>query len=228
MIGIIGAMSVEVEALKEMTENAVTEVVSGVEFVRGKICGKDVVIAKCGVGKVFAAICAEAMILKYSPDCIINTGVAGSLSRSLHVLDVAISDGVIQHDMDTSPLGDPRGLLSGINKVEIEASEKLVGVIKSSADMLGIKNKIGIILSGDQFISESSEKSQLAEDFGGIACEMEGASIGHVCYVNGVDFAVIRAISDSLDGVGSMEFGEFVGEAAKQSQRLMMKILEVI
>ena len=228
MIGIIGAMSVEVEALKEMTENAVTEVVSGVEFVRGKICGKDVVIAKCGVGKVFAAICTEAMILKYAPDCIINTGVAGSLSRELHVLDVAISGGVIQHDMDTSPLGDPRGLLSGINKVELEASDRLVGMIKSSADALGIKNKIGVILTGDQFISESSQKSRLAEDFGGIACEMEGAAIGHVCYVNRVDFAIIRAISDSLDGVGSMEFDEFVGEAAKQSQRLMMKILEVI
>ena len=64
MIGIIGAMSVEVEALKKQTEEAITEVVSGVEFVRGKLCGKDVVIAKCGVGKVFAAICAEAMILK--------------------------------------------------------------------------------------------------------------------------------------------------------------------
>ena len=76
--------------------------------------------------------------------------------------------------------------------------------------------------------SESSEKKALAEDFSGIACEMEGASIGHVCYVNEVEFAVIRAISDSLDGVGSMEFGEFVTAAAKQSQELVLNILEAI
>ena len=177
---------------------------------------------------MFSAICAEAMILKYSPDYIINTGVAGSLTGELHVLDVAISDGVIQHDMDTSPLGDPRGFLSGIDKVELEASEKLVCVIRETADSMGIKNKTGIILSGDKFISESSEKKKLAEDFGGIACEMEGASIGHVCYVNGTPFAVIRAISDSVDGVGSMEFGEFVTAAAKQSQELVLNILEAI
>lgn len=228
MIGIIGAMSVEVEALKKQTEGAVTEVVSGVEFVRGKLCGKEVVIAKCGVGKVFAAICAEAMILKYSPDYIVNTGVAGSLTKELGVLDIAVSDSVIQHDMDTTPLGDPRGFLSGIDKVELEASDKLIGVISKATSDMGIKNKTGIILSGDKFISESTEKRQLAEDFGGIACEMEGASIGHVCYVNGVEFAVIRAISDSVDGVGSMEFGEFVTEAARQSQALVLKILEAI
>ena len=180
------------------------------------------------MGKVFAAICAEAMILKYSPDYIINTGVSGSLTRELGVLDIAISSGVIQHDMDTTPLGDPRGFLSGIDKVELKASEMLAEVISKAANDMGIKNKIGIILSGDKFISESAEKMQLAADFCGISCEMEGASIGHVCYVNGVEFAVIRAISDSVDGVGSMEFGEFVAEAAKQSQKLVLKILESI
>ena len=226
MIGIIGAMSVEVEALKAKMEDAKTENVSGVEFVSGRLLGRDVVVAKCGIGKVFAAICAEAMILKYSPDYIINTGVAGSLSAELGILDVAVSTGVIQHDMDTSPLGDPKGFLSGISKVELEASDLLRETVERSAAELSVKCRGGIILSGDRFIATHEEKAALAEEFGGIACEMEGASIGHVCYVNKVPFAVIRAISDSFSGDGSMEYTEFVAIAAEQSQKLTLKIIE--
>ena len=114
-IGVIGAMQMEVDNLKAVMEDVTTETYSGVEFVSGKYASKDVVVAKCGIGKVFAAICAEAMILKFDVDKIINIGVAGSLTKDLGVLDVAVANNVVQHDMDTSPLGDPVGLLSGIN-----------------------------------------------------------------------------------------------------------------
>ena len=117
MIGIIGAMEIEVESLKSKLTDVTAETVGGVDYFVGKMYGKDVVVAKCGVGKVFAAICAQTMILKYSPSLIINTGVAGSLSENLGVLDVAVASGVIQHDMDTSAIGDPVGLISGINMI---------------------------------------------------------------------------------------------------------------
>ena len=135
--GIIGAMSVEVEALKaEMTDKA-TETVSGIEFVSGKLCGKEVVVAQCGVGKVFAALCAQTMILKYGVDRVINTGVAGSLSDKLAILDVAVATEVVQHDMDTSPLGDPVGLISGINIVKIPACKSLCDEIAEAAEANG-------------------------------------------------------------------------------------------
>ena len=90
-IGIIGAMQMEVDNLKEALENQSTETVSGINFVNGNIGDVEVVAAVCGVGKVFAAICAEAMILKYAPDMIINIGVAGTLTKDLKVLDVLLT-----------------------------------------------------------------------------------------------------------------------------------------
>ena len=119
MIGIIGAMHIEVETVKSLMENKVSETVSGMEFVSGTLFGRKIVVAVCGIGKVAAAMCAQTMILKYSPECIINTGVGGSLDPELHICDVVIAESLVQHDMDTSPLGDPVGLISGINIVNI-------------------------------------------------------------------------------------------------------------
>lgn len=224
--GIIGAMQVETDALKALVTDRRVEVVSGIEFVSGRIGSSEVVIAQCGVGKVFAALCAEAMILRYGVDRLINTGVAGSLSADLHLLGIAISSSVVQHDMDTSPLGDPVGLISGINVVNVPASAALAEEIASAAEALGKEHRIGVIASGDQFIADPAKKAWIAATFSAIACEMEGAAIGHVCYVNGVDFAVIRAISDNADdSAGEMDFPRLCSAAAAQSQELLVKLL---
>ena len=89
--GIIGAMKVETDSLKSKVEGAVCEVVSGIEFVRGTLCGREVVIAQCGIGKVFAALCAQTMILRYGAEQIINTGVAGTLCEEIGILDIAVA-----------------------------------------------------------------------------------------------------------------------------------------
>ena len=225
-IGIIGAMSVEVNALKAEMKKAKSETVSGIEFVSGTLYGKEAVVAQCGIGKVFAALCAQTMILKYNVDFVINTGVAGTLSDKLDILDVAVATGVVQHDMDTSPLGDPVGLISGINIVNFPTSEKLADDIVSVSQAIGIKCVKGVIASGDQFINSNEKKAWIHDTFDAIACEMEGAAIGHVCYVNGVDFAVVRAISDSASGESHMEYPEMVKLAAAQSTAMIKALLE--
>ena len=224
--GIIGAMSVEVEALRAQIKDPVAETVSGIEFVSGTLYGNEVVIAKCGIGKVFAALCAQTMILRYRVDRIINTGVAGTLCEELGILNVAVATAVVQHDMDTSPLGDPVGLISGINVVEISASRELANDVKKAADSLGINCVKGVIASGDQFINDARKKEWIHDTFNAIACEMEGAAIGHVCYVNDVDFAVIRAISDNASGDANMEYPEMVRRAAAQSTDIIKLLLE--
>ncbi|MBE6549673.1 MAG: 5'-methylthioadenosine/adenosylhomocysteine nucleosidase [Ruminococcaceae bacterium] len=225
-IGIIGAMSVETDALKEQVKDAVSETVSGIEFVSGKLYGKDVVVAQCGIGKVFAAICAQTMIIRFGVDKIINTGVAGTLSDKLGILDIAVATEVVQHDMDTSPLGDPVGLISGINIVKIPASPSLSDEIAAAAESIGAKCVKGVIASGDQFINNKKRKNFIKSSFDAIACEMEGAAIGHVCYVNGVDFAIIRAISDNASGEADIEYPEMVRKAAAQSTAIIKKLLE--
>ena len=227
-IGIIGAMSVEVEALKAKLEVPEIFAVSGIEFVSGTLYGKEVVVAQCGIGKVFAAICAQTMIVRFGVTHLINTGVGGTLTERLDILDVAIADGVVQHDMDTSPIGDPVGLISGINKVVLPTSSQLVDIAVGAAAHLGIRSLVGIIASGDQFIANSDKKKYIVDNFGAICCEMEGAAIGHVCYVNDVRCLIVRSISDSASGEAKMEYPEMVKRAAAQSQKMVEYIIENI
>lgn len=225
MIGIIGAMSVEVEELKARLTDAKVEEFAGSEYVSGRLCGREVVIAQCGIGKVFAAVCASTMILRYNVSAIINTGVAGTLSEEVGILDFAVSDAVVQHDMDTTAIGDAIGLISGINVIEIPASKKLSALALRLAREQGSRCESGIIASGDQFISSSERKSFIRDTFGAIACEMEGAAIGQVCYISDVDFVIIRCISDSATGEAQMEYPEMVSRAAKKSTELVIAML---
>ncbi|MCR4868685.1 MAG: 5'-methylthioadenosine/adenosylhomocysteine nucleosidase [Lachnospiraceae bacterium] len=225
-IGIIGAMQIEVDNLKKHMENTTEEVISGVTFTSGTVAGAEVVAAVSGVGKVFAAICAEAMIITYHVDCVINIGVAGTLCDELGVMDVAIADRVVQHDMNTSALGDPVGLLSGLNEVYLPADEKLVEGIRKVVEAKGINHKVGTIATGDLFLSKDSTKVKLHENFGAIAGEMEGGSIGHVCYVNKVPFAILRSISD---GKGAeMDYQTFAVKAAQVGIEIILDFIKSV
>ena len=226
MIGIIAAMNVEMDGLRAHMENPVSETVSGVEFVRGTIEGREVVTAVCGIGKVFAALCAQTMILRYAPEAVINTGVAGTLTDELSIGNLAVSACVVQHDMDTSAIGDPVGLISGINMVEIPADRALSDRLCAAAQTVGVKTLTGCIASGDQFVANPGRKTFIADTFSAIACEMEGAAVGQVCYVNHVPFCVLRAISDSADGSSHMDYPVFAQMAAEQSVRLLLTFLQ--
>lgn len=214
-IGVIGAMQMEVDNLKESMEDVRIDVYSGVTYVSGTIYGREVVAAVCGIGKVFAAICAEAMILKFNVDHVINIGVAGTLCKELGVMDVAVADQVVQHDMNTSALGDPIGLLSGLNQIFLPSDEKMKTLLCECLQERGIKYRVGTIATGDLFLHKSTQKALLHERFGAIAGEMEGGSIGHVCYVNEVPFAILRSISDGEGG--AMDYETFAERAALQS-----------
>lgn len=229
LIGIIGAMEIEVAELKELMENISQEEISSVIYYKGTICKKDVIVAKCGVGKVHAAVCTQTMILKYSPDVIINTGVAGSLNSKLDIADLVISDFVVQHDFDTTAVGDPLGLISGINIINIPSSKHVVEMIKDAANKIdGTNVFIGTIATGDQFICNSEQKNHIVDNFQALCTEMEGAAIGHVCYLNKVDFCIVRAISDKADGTAHMDFPSFVKVAAKKSTKLIYNYLQNI
>lgn len=228
MIGIIGAMSCETEALCAAIEHKTTECISGIAYTTGVLEGKEVVIATCGVGKVYAAICAQTMIIFYHPDLIINTGVGGTLTAELGIGDVAVASALVQHDMDTSPIGDPIGLVSGINKIYFEADEKTADSLTACVQAEGLHTVRGVIASGDQFVASRERKDFITSAFGAIACEMEGAAIAHVATVNAVPFAVLRAISDEADGHATVDFPIFAASAAKNSVAVLRRFLAAL
>ena len=218
MIGIIGAMDIEVEGFKNHMTDVKTEQHSNLEFITGKIEDKKCVVVMCGIGKVSAAICTQMMIDKYNPEVIINTGVAGGLDKDLGISDIAVATSVVQHDIDTTIFGDPKGYISNLGLVNIPVEESVSALLAEIASSLDDTTVVqGIIASGDQFISTPYQKNQIIDSFDAIAAEMEGGSIGHVCYANGVKFGILRAISDNASGDALMDYETFKSIAANKT-----------
>ena len=209
--GIIGAMDVEVAILRSIMKNTRTETVSGIDFIIGSLEGRRVVLARSGVGKVFAALCAQTMILKFGVTEIVNSGVAGTLTPELHIGDVAISTACVQHDMDTSAVGDPVGLISGINMIELPAAN--------------VNHRLGVIASGDQFVHTTERRVWIVSTFNASAVEMEAAAIAQVCFVNKIPFAAIRVISDEASGDVKIDYMTFVKAAAATSSDIALRWL---
>lgn len=228
-IGIIGAVESEIIGLTEqMTKLLVTETAS-MTFYEGQLSNTDIVAAIAGVGKVNAAACAQVMILKYAPSMIVNIGAAGGLDSRLRVLDIAVAESVVEHDMDTTPFGDPRGLISGINLVNIPCDKTITQLLFEAANHLPEVTAIrGVIASGDQFIHTDEQRNAIIEHFHAIAAEMEGAAIGHVCYMNRVPFGILRAISDSADSGSPMSYEEFSDKAAHNAIILITAFIKII
>ncbi|MBE6582138.1 MAG: 5'-methylthioadenosine/adenosylhomocysteine nucleosidase [Ruminococcaceae bacterium] len=226
MIGIICAMNKEACGIIERMAEVTTEEISGVTFNKGKINGKDCVVAVCGIGKVFAALCAQTMILRYSPSLIINSGVAGGLHPSLKVCDITVATSLVQHDMDTSAMGDPKGLISGINIINIPTDEEATARLTDAAKSCGINVVSGVIATGDKFIASDDDKKSIVDNFSAIACEMEGGAIAQVCYVNKTPVCVMRAISDGGDDSATLDYPTFAKLASEQSVKVIMKFFE--
>ena len=215
-------MDIEIERINARLTDKTQETVSGGLYTTGKLGGTEVVTAVCGIGKVFAAICAQTMILRYKADVIINTGVAGTLSDKVGVLGTVVATGLVQHDMDTTYFGDPKGMISGINivefKTDVDVSRKICENIKGNYIL-------GTIASGDVFVADEEKKKEIAETFGAVACEMEGAAIAQVCYVNNTPFCVVRSISDGADGDKELSYEAFRERAAQQSSEIIINYI---
>ena len=217
-LGLIGAMEVEVTSLASSMKNRRDEEVGGFLFMLGESEGVECVLVRCGIGKVASAVATQTMILKYAPDLIVNTGVAGALSSLLRPGDIVISQNAVQYDMDTSPLGDPVGLISGINKIFFDADETAVQTLSRIAEKMTGKVLVGTVCSGDRFVASPEEKDRILSLFeSGVACEMEGGAIAHTAYLSRTPFVIVRAISDSADGSSHMDYPTFLKQAAKTS-----------
>ncbi len=214
--GIIGAMDSEVSSLKEAMTDKKTSSVSGMEFCEGILDGHDVVVVKCGIGKVNAGSCAQLLINVFGVDRVINTGVAGSLDASIDIGDIVVSSDVVQYDFDLTPLGFAPGEMDSPAVDAFLSDEEMrksaVKAVEESAPDIHVFE--GRICTGDQFVASREKKESIRSSFGGLCCEMEGGAIGQVCILNNTPFVIIRAISDKADDSEEMAFAEFEKAAA--------------
>lgn len=228
-VGIICAMELELQGLIDIIKTESTMEKSGTIFYKGKIGNTDVVLVQCGIGKVSAAICTQMLIDFYSPDMIINSGVAGALSADVTVGDVVIATAAVQHDFDCTVFGEAKGTLELLGKriVEIPADEEISSKLYEAAKKLdGTRVFRGIVATGDKFVSDSEERLSIGKEFSALACEMEGGAMAQVCYRARVPFAILRSISDDIGHNTTVDFNEFKIMAAKKTVDVLSDVLK--
>jgi len=242
MIGIIAAMDQEISELRDIMHEESSHDVSigihsGMTFIRGVMYGRDVVMVKCGIGKVNAAVAAEIMCIVYNVDMIINTGVAGSLDAEINIGDIVLSTSAMYHDMDVTALGYKRGEIPDQEESVFSADEDLRMIAHNicTRDIPEIGVFEGMVVSGDQFVSGGKVREGVMsaarnyESFGkALCCEMEGAAIAQVAWLNSVPYLIVRAISDKADNSAEMDYPEFQKQAIRHTVTLMTGLVKEI
>lgn len=228
-IGIIGAMQVEVDLLKQTMEaqgSVSVETVSGRNYLEGTIYGTPVVVVQCGVGMVNAALCAQTLINEFSVAAVINTGIAGSLDSTIDIGDIVLSTDAVNYIMDVQNLGYAPGETPGIEVVGYPSSKTLRETAECAAVALSLICHEGRVASGDRFVREPEEKKRIVETFKASCCEMEGAGIAQACYLSAIPYLIVRAISDKADGSASIDYPTFEAKAAQDCAHLTIEIMK--
>lgn len=222
-IGIIGAMDEEVSRLKENMQVEKIEKKAGMEFFAGMLGGRNVVVVRSGIGKVNAGICTQILVDDFQVDGVINTGIAGSLKNEINIGDIVLSKDCLQHDMDATGFGYELGVIPRMEQSIFIADETLINLAQkvNKEENPDIETFVGRVVSGDQFVSDNKKKEFLVSQFQGYCTEMEGAAIAQVCYLNGIPFLIIRAISDKADNSATMDYGEFEAKAIEHTVHLV-------
>ena len=228
LVGIIGAMDLEVQALKGLMDNAVVETISTIDFYKGNINGVETVVAVAGVGKVNAAVCTQILIDVFDVKAVINTGIAGSLKAEINIGDLVISSDLVHHDMDAVSFGYPKGQIPQMDVFSFEADRALADLAEKVCEEVNPEIQVfhGRVVSGDQFIADKETKENISTLFAGYCTEMEGAAIAQTAHLNEVPFVVLRAISDKADDSASMDYPTFEKQAVAHSVRLVRGMMK--
>lgn len=225
-LGIIAAMNEELELLLNEMHLEEKTTRANMIFNKGTVWGQNVVAVVSGIGKVNAAICTQILVSEYKVDKVINVGVAGGIGKEIYPGDIVIADNLVEHDMDTTAFGDPHGQIPRLDTFDFKCDKELIETARNACKKINdINTSVGRIVSGDVFVANVEKIKWLEKEFHALACEMEGASIAHTCYLNNIPFVVIRSISDNANNGAHMDYEKFVPIAVKNSTALLKEML---
>ena len=222
MIGLAYALKGEIESILQACGPKLLEETSGVavyEIEPGLLAYLG------GVGKVNAAMSAQLFIDRYHPDWIVNAGVAGSF-LDLPIGTVVLAKDFVQHDVDTSPMGDPIGLVSTVNRIDFPTSE--AQRMDALLTKLGIEHRVGRVATGEVFMTRGKRADWVAETFSPTLCEMEGGAIAQVCLRNGVKFTALKSVSDRLTMENNAEEYFNYAEAMEKLNQIVLSFARAL
>lgn len=215
-IGLQFAMPAELHALPGAKDLEPFETVSGVPFYQ---VAPDIIACASGISKVNAAMGAEILCLKYGVDLILNAGVAGC-ATDLATGSLVVPTEFIQHDVDTTAIGDPVGMVSTVNRLDFPTwqPERCVEILKS----LGVTASTGRVATGDWFATKCPRAEWIRDTFSPLLLEMEGCAIAQVCLRNEVRFVALKSVSDRLFRENSAEEYFDFGQALENLGKVLL------
>ncbi len=246
LTGILGALSGEVMLIEKEMSLKQEQTLLGLRFAAGELRGRNVVVARSGVGKVNAAMAATLLLDHFHPSEVLFSGIAGGLGKDLQPGDIVVGEKTAQHDAGRATEGGfvrnaMRNPVDGKrNPLMIEAEARLLALAEKARDEVTLEKVVlpeggrvprilrGIIVSGDSFIASSSKKNELREALQADAVEMEGAAVAQVCYQQKVPCLVVRSLSDSADENAHVDAAQFEAVAAHNSAVFVLKIVELL
>ncbi len=225
MIAIIAAMRAEVDALLALMKNVHEQTKDGILFWEGILADKSVVLMLSGVGKGNAALSTTLLLKNYDVSQLVNIGTAGGLKSNEEVLDLVISACIVQHDFDTSALDGESGI--GLHFV---ADASLKSLCEKVCEQQQVPYHVGMIASGDQFVSDPMLITSLLNKFPNALCaEMEAGGIAQVCTHFQIPFVVLRSLSDiAVKDDNHLEFMTYVQYASKRSAALCLELVKAL
>ena len=197
LTAIMGAMPDEVDQLAALLENKTTETYAGVEYVKGVLAGKPVVLCCGGMGKANAASTVQVLVTRYGAEQLIFSGIAGNMTSKIGVGDVVIGKEVVYHDAEPDMICQSAPFLK-----EFAGDETLVKLAEKACSIVGVNHIVGKIATGDQFVGDTATKNAIAAKCNPDCVEMEGAAVCQIAARNKIPCVVLRAMSDNADEAG--------------------------
>ncbi len=227
VVGVIGAMDVEVELLRERMEGLRLERAGRLEVACGTLGGVECRVMRSGVGKVAAAMAAELLVVGHGATRLVNTGVAGAIDPTLHVGDMVVSTDCVHHDVDAGAIGYPPGQLPELEVLSFPADGELASLAAAACAEVAPEARCvrGRVASGDQFVGDEATHARVRSQFGAACCEMEGGPIAQVAWTNEVPFVVVRCISDGADDGSAVDYPAFERMAAHRCAAIVERML---
>ena len=221
-IGVIVAMDKELDLMLHLLENHSETTVNGFTFHTGTISHASIVAMKCGIGKVNAAMGTMTLIDSFSPDLIINTGVAGGTGGGAGILDIVVGTRIAYHDVWCGPdteWGEAAGCPRFFH------TDETVNSLPCLHE--GDTVKHGLVASGDIFVSDPEVVARIRKLYPEVdAVDMESAAIAQVCYLREVPFACMRVISDTPGADDNIaQYQNFWEEAPRHTFDMLRQVI---
>lgn len=217
-IGIVAALKNEIRFIKDKLLNHKKIYISKVPFYQGYLGHVNVVLLECGIGKVNAAIHTQMLIDKFEVDNIINIGTAGGLDSTIPQFSVVIADQITYFDIP-----DVQLVHCYPYRQYFPADKELIKILYAPSDQLTVK--VGHIITGDDFISDSKKKEELLNIYHALCVEMESAAIAQTAYINSIPFAAVKCISDFANEYSHADYKIYGEQAAQKAAQIVYEAI---